>query len=240
MCIYMYVERVNTIRVTEKGNVLGVKRERLVSQFLGKTWKKKNEARIRRRILRGLSTHRRQRASRRGFSLGERGLRKSSLPPPSLVSWNHSVFLVYFVSLALSPLSIFFSLERVSRSGMALPIGADTPRGVEADSTRVESFVRSFVHPPTILPLVVFIEPLVPQYASAVASLVRERHCYCRSCSFPLRDFSPVYIVFSYLANISLRLTLRSLPRTITGELYTHTLLVSVNARDRISATASS
>lgn len=39
--IYMYVERVNTIRVTEKGNVLGVKRERLVSQFLGKTWKKK-------------------------------------------------------------------------------------------------------------------------------------------------------------------------------------------------------
>ena len=116
---------------------------------------KKSEARVRRRILRGLSTHRRQRASRRGFSLGERGLRKSSFPSPSLVSSNHSVFLVYFVSLSLSlslcPFSVFFSLERVSQSDMALPIGADTPRGVEADSTRLDSsrVVRSSIRRPS-------------------------------------------------------------------------------------------
>lgn len=37
--VYVHVGRVNAVRGTEKGNVHGVKRKRLVSQFLGKTWK---------------------------------------------------------------------------------------------------------------------------------------------------------------------------------------------------------
>lgn len=164
----------------------------------------KSEVRIRRRILRGLSTHRRQRASRRGFSLGERGLRKSSLPSPSLVSWNHSVFLVHFVSLSLSfpPLCLFYSLERVSRSDMALPIGADTPRGVEADSTRVESFVRpSAGHPPpccvhsaasSLVPVIPL--QLLPWWGSVIVTVVRVHF---------LLVISPVYIVFSHLTNIA-------------------------------------
>lgn len=160
MCAW-YVARVNLVSGRERVNVGGVKRE--VSFTV--SWKnieKKSEARVR-RILRGLSTHRRQRASRRGFSLSERGLRKSSLPPLSLVSWNHSVFLVYFVPLSSPSLSLGFSLsvERVSRSDMALPIGADTPRGVEADSTRVESFVRSSIRRPSS-PLLCSLSRLFP------------------------------------------------------------------------------
>lgn len=78
-------------------------------------------------------------ASRRGFSL-ERGLRKSlpfvplpllvllvSLSPP-LVPLHPSVTPLPSPSSHPSPLS-----RRVARSSAALPIGADTPRGVEAD-----------------------------------------------------------------------------------------------------------
>lgn len=154
----------------------------------------KSEVRIRRRILRGLSTHRRQRASRRGFSLGERGLRKSSLPSPSLVSWNHSVFLVHFVSLSLSLFSPSLSFL-FSRTCVAVGHGAAHRRRYAPgcrgwlDSSRV---VRSSIRRPSS-PLLCSFSCLFPSPSNtfAVASLVRERHCYYRSCSLPLSDFPP-------------------------------------------------
>lgn len=72
-----------------------------------------------------------------------------SLLLPSSLGITLSSSCTLSLSLSFPPLCLFYSLERVSRSDMALPIGADTPRGVEADSTRVESFVRpSAGHPP--------------------------------------------------------------------------------------------
>lgn len=102
------------------------------------------------RVLRGLSAHRDgRRVSRRGFSLG-RGLRKSLSPVPSPSPLRPP---------RLSTPSVIPSpASPPSRSTPALPIGADTPRGVEADLARfgaarppsaplVYPFVRPSVRP---------------------------------------------------------------------------------------------
>lgn len=57
------------------------------------------------------------------------------------------------------------------------------------DSSRV---VRSSIRRPSS-PLLCSFSCLFPSSSNtfAVASLMRERHCYCRSCSLPLSDFPP-------------------------------------------------